>query len=132
MRNEPPLYIRLYREAHLFELARIVGYDGLPEEERDKALPLLEKYGRQKMDEAQRLLLDNDKDAKRYTLKPDVRKLCWQLLGPPPEKQHELSLPPAGALPLTPPESIATESTNGVLPSRPKKPRKKKGEAHAS
>jgi hypothetical protein len=130
MTKEQPLYLRLYFEAHLTELARLVGYDGLSDEGRDKALPLLEKYGRIKMEEAQRLLLDYDKDAKRYSLTPEVRKLCFQLLGIPPELAEEFSRPPAGALPLGGP---ATPSPNGVTDSVPKKrTRKKGGERHES
>jgi hypothetical protein len=129
MTKEQPLYLRLFFEPHFSDLVRIVGYDGLAEEQRDKALPLLEKYGHQKMDEAQRLLLDIDKDAKRYTLKPEVRKLCTQLLGIPPERAAEFDCPPAGALPLSGP---ATPSPNGPTDPVPKKRiRKKKGEAHA-
>ena|ERR1700732_404353 len=130
MTKEQPLYLRLYFEPQFTDLARIVGYDGLPEDQRDKALPLLEKYGRQKMDEAQRLLLDNDKDAKRYTLKPEVRKLCVQLLGLPPELAEQFARPPAGTLPLSGPAQVPS-SSDGAADGKPKKRIRKKGGAGA-
>jgi hypothetical protein len=128
MTKEQPLYMRLYFEPQLTELARIVGYDGVTEEERAKVLPLFEKYGGLKMTDAQRLLLDYDEDAKRYRLKSDVRKLCWQLLGPPPEMAEELLRPPAGALPLTAPAQAPPSLSDGTaVPAPKKRARKKKG-----
>jgi hypothetical protein len=82
------LALRLYFHEPLYALARIVGYEGrsVPEvKERSRAL--LDKYGKEKMDRAAAELvhIDRSTDPPTARLKEEVRKLCWQLLGPPPE-----------------------------------------------
>jgi hypothetical protein len=56
----------------------------------------------------------------------DVRKLCWQLLGPPPEKKAEFERGKIGA-------TTAQETPQKVAPAKAKpsrkKPRKKKADA---
>jgi hypothetical protein len=95
MRKDQPLSIRLYLHEPLYALARIVGYGGLPVPEvRERARPLLEKYGKETMNRAAGELVDFDTstDPPTARLKGPVRRLCRQLLGPPPgedERQRE-------------------------------------------
>src|SRR5262249_22057425 len=50
MSKEQPLSVRLYFQEPLYALARIVGYGGLPVPEvKERARPLLEKYGKERM-----------------------------------------------------------------------------------
>ena len=86
MAKEQPLAVRLYFQPHLYELAQAIGYEGLPvpaAKERVKALTA--KYGKAKMLAASKELvrIDPTTDPPTARLKGDVRKLCWQLLGPP-------------------------------------------------
>jgi hypothetical protein len=90
MRKEEPLAIRLYFQEPLYELARIVGYATLPVPEvQEKARPLLEKYGKDRMAGAAAELVDIDRstDPPTARLKDSVRKLCRQLLGPVPKEE---------------------------------------------
>ena len=86
MPREQPLWYKLYYLPHYFELARILGYDGLPTPEAvELARPLLEKYGKPTMDQVSRdiVRLDDRTDPPTARLSDEARKLCRQLLGPP-------------------------------------------------
>jgi hypothetical protein len=88
MAREQPLSVRLYFQPHLYELVRAIGYQGLPvPAAKEKVRALAEKYGKDKMRAGSRELvrIDPSTDPPTARLKDDVRKLCWQLLGPPPE-----------------------------------------------
>jgi hypothetical protein len=88
MVREQPLSLRLYFQPHLYELAQALGYRGLPvPAAKEKVRALAEKYGKQKMQAASKELvrIDPSTDPPKARLKDEVRKLCWQLLGPPPE-----------------------------------------------
>jgi hypothetical protein len=88
MSKEHPLAVRLYLHEPLYGLARIVGYSGLPVPEvRERARPLLEKYGKEAMNRAASELVfwDTSTDPPTARLKDNVRRLCRPLLGPPPE-----------------------------------------------
>ena len=92
MAREQPLSVRLYFHPHLYELARALGYQGLPvPAAREKLRALADKYGKAKMRAASKELvrIDPSTDPPTARLKDDVRKLCWQLLGPPPEPGAE-------------------------------------------
>src|SRR4051812_13707993 len=87
MARTKPLYLRLYHEPHLSDLTRLIGYDGLPvPEAKERLRPLNERYGEQKMKAAAGELLevDSSREPPLARLKDPVRKLAWQLLGPPP------------------------------------------------
>ena len=95
MSRVQPLWYKLYYLPQYFELARILGYDGLPAPEAiGRARPLLEKYGKATMDQVSRdiVRLDDTTDPPTARLSDEARKLCRQLLGPPPE---EAQGPPA-------------------------------------
>jgi hypothetical protein len=87
MAREQPLSVRLYFQPQLYELARAIGYHGLPvPAAREQVRALAERYGEQDMRAAAKELIriDPSTDPPTARLKEDVRKLCWQLLGPPP------------------------------------------------
>lgn len=108
---------RLYAEPPLYELARLVGYAGLavPDaQERLKALT--DKYGKEAMAQAAEEIVSIDTSSTPPTvrLKDNVRKLCFQLMGPAPE-------------------SPAFERVNGTAagndspqPTREKRPRRRR------
>jgi hypothetical protein len=83
-----PLVVRLYFHPPLFELARVIGYGGLPAPvAKEKIRPLAEKYGRAVMEAAvgELVQIDHSSDPPTARLTEAARKACWQLLGPPPE-----------------------------------------------
>ena len=89
MKKAQPLYLRLYREPHLIALVRLLGYEGLPAPEaKERLRPLNEQYGEARMREAVQELvqIDTSRDPPQARLAEPVRKLAWQLLGPPPEQ----------------------------------------------
>lgn len=83
-----PLSIRLYQDEALRTIARLIGYSGqsYPMSEEDTKR-LYERFGKERITAAADELLDYDSDAKIATLKLDVRKLCFGLLGPAPEQE---------------------------------------------
>jgi hypothetical protein len=89
--KQPPLSARLYFQEPLYGLARIVGYQGLPVPRlKEEARPLLEKYGKERMERAaaEVVWVDTSTDPPTARLQEGVRKLCRQLLGPPPETRE--------------------------------------------
>ncbi len=90
MPKRQPLCVRLYFEPHLTELVRLIGYDSLPvPEAKERMGPLVEKYGKEKINAAIKELLETDgsQEPPLARLKPTVRKAAWQLLGPEAEVQ---------------------------------------------
>ncbi len=88
MAKVQPLYLRLYSQPHLVALVRLVGYRGLPVPEAKEQLKHLSaRYGEARMKEAARevIQVDTTLDPPVARLNEAVRKLAWQLLGPPPE-----------------------------------------------
>lgn len=88
MGREQPLSLRLYFQPHLYELARALGYQGLPvPAARERVRALAEKHGKERIQAASKELvrIDPSTDPPTARLRDEVRKLCWQLLGPPPE-----------------------------------------------
>jgi hypothetical protein len=84
--KEEPLAIRLYFQPCLYELARVVGYEGIPEAELDAKLKVLrEAHGEEKVAKALHDLTEEDEKRGLIVLKLEVRWLCRQLLGFPPE-----------------------------------------------
>lgn len=88
MKSEKPLWYRLYYEECYAAVARLVGYAGFPSADLDaKIAPLVERFGKPAVEEALRRLTTHSpyREQPVVKLREDVRKLCWQLLGPPPE-----------------------------------------------
>ncbi len=85
-----PLALRIHTDPAYVELVRMVGYLGIPYPiSREQDERLIAKYGKEKLIEAADELIDYDRDAKIARLKPGVRRLCRQLLGPPPEEWEQ-------------------------------------------
>src|SRR5262249_12839910 len=88
MPKAKPLWMRLYREPPLFELARVIGYDVLPlTEGRERRGRWAERYGKDVMERASKetVRIDAATTPPTVRLTDEARRLCWQLLGPPPE-----------------------------------------------
>src|SRR5438105_4634099 len=87
--TEQPLWHRLYFDPAYRDIARIIGYSGGPLAEiSERAKPLLEKYSRERIQEVTEAIatIDTSRTPSTIQLNPEARKLCWQLLGPPPEQ----------------------------------------------
>jgi hypothetical protein len=86
--REQPLWYKLYYLPQYFELARALGYEALPVPEAvERARPLLERFGKETMDRVSRdmVCIDDGTDPPTARLSDEARKLCRQLLGPPPD-----------------------------------------------
>jgi hypothetical protein len=119
MSKDQPLWHRLYFDAAYTEVARLIGYAGFQYRElADKLEPLYRRFGKAKVESVvyHLTVFDGQMTVKppplgQVMLRPDVRKLCWQLLGPPPEHpQYELMKRPE-ALPNSwdQPKPVSTE-----------------------
>lgn len=86
MTKEEPLALRLNRVPVLYELARAVSYGGKrPGQLKEKCAELSGRYGDTAVMMAMHELTMLDPKTNLTVLRPEARKLCWQLLGPPPE-----------------------------------------------
>lgn len=87
--TRPPLYVRMYFNPAYTDLVRLVGYGGLPllPDARKKIQLLVEKFGEEKLREAEQALIEYDtsREPGVARLTAQARKLAFQLLGPPPE-----------------------------------------------
>jgi hypothetical protein len=91
--KQAPLVLRLYLEPALYELARVVNYGGIKDEDFDERLKELAKaHASAEVRLAGFELTEKNEKCPGVTvLRPHVRKLCYQLLGPPPEDpEYEL------------------------------------------
>jgi hypothetical protein len=108
MKKGKPLSVRLYFQPPLYELARAIGYRGLPlSEAREQMKRLVERFGREAMEAAARevVRIDPSTDPPTARLTEAARKACGQLLGPPPEPALQTAGPyplPQPALPAGP------------------------------
>jgi len=86
MAKQQPLCVRLYFEAHLVEMVRVIGYRALPvAETKEQLTPLVARYGKEKINAAIKELLEVDptRDPPLASLNRTAREAAWQLLGPP-------------------------------------------------
>jgi hypothetical protein len=98
MRKPRPLSLRLYQEPHLTAIVRLLGYDGLPAPEaKERLKPLCEQFSQERMQAAVKELveIDSSADPPVARLSATVRRLAWQLLGPPPEQAEQFRAPTA-------------------------------------
>lgn len=110
--TKQPLLIRLYYQPCLTELARFVSYGGRRDKDvKGKCDELRSRFGDQQVTLAVRELTVKDEKSGLTVLRPNVRKLCWQLLGPQPEHPeyesywaHKRREPPAEHQPPGPEE----------------------------
>jgi hypothetical protein len=88
--DKMPLWERLYFRQHYIEIARLIGYEGLPLATAQAGIKELGKtHDKEKLVKACEDLLDITADFVR--LKTTTRKLCFQLLGPAPEQMDAFS-----------------------------------------
>ena len=102
---EGPRWRRLYFEAPFFELARAVGYQGLPvPEARERIKALCERFGepRVRAASAELIRIDTSTDPPTAQLTDEAHGLCRQLLGPPPGGETSTSLSQGLKKPLSP------------------------------
>ncbi len=99
--SKQPLVIRLYFDRCLTEVAQLIGYNDVPvDQARERLKPLIERFGKQKLQDAAEELLDVDsgKQPPVARLKAEVAKMAFQLLGPRPPVVPD-SPPAAAAVP---------------------------------
>lgn len=93
MPKERPLWHRLYFDPVYTAVARVIGYEGFYYREMEEKLqPLYDRFDKVRVESAVYYLATyegqmtvNPKPLVPVSLRPNVRKLCFQLLGPPPE-----------------------------------------------
>lgn len=104
MGKELSLLDRIYFDPVYTDVCRLIGYKGCAYRELwDRLKPATTKYGQQKVETATAHLLTYDG---QFTCNPpplaqvklceQVRGYCWQLLGPPPEKEDAFWRNPDG------------------------------------
>jgi hypothetical protein len=87
MPKRQPLCVRLYFEPHLTEMVRLIGYHSLPvAEARQRLAPLVERYGKERVNAAIKEILEIDPSGQPplARLTAPARKAAWQLLGSEP------------------------------------------------
>lgn len=102
MEKVRPLWERLYFDEVYVEIARRIGYQGTTYRDLAKLLePLEQRFGKQRVQSAAYHVVTyegemtcNPKPLAEVKLRPEVRKLCWQLLGPPPESKQAFETKP--------------------------------------
>ena len=114
--KRPPLWWRITFEEHMVALVRLLGHEGLSVKDvPEKAKPLLEKFGRERMQEAADEITEyvGGGDAAIVRLTELARKLAVHLIGAP--------------------RPLVTAPTGDTAPSRPESaPRSDHSEAGAS
>lgn len=128
MEKERPLWQRIYFDPVYTAVAREIGYQGcLYRDLVQKIEALSQRFDKMKVESAIYHLVTfegqmtcNPKPLAQVAFREDVRKLMWQLLGPPPEKQAEFYRHPDG----TP--WVPEWKKNTIKPTTVKKPRRKK------
>jgi predicted peroxiredoxin len=138
--DKVPLYMKLYFQEAYIEVARTIGYAGFPRDQLEERMKdLVDRFGRKKIQDVCGELItlqfggkekrSGPREDAEVRLKEDVRKLCWQLLGPPPEKRAEFernktATPPAPATIAKEPKPVKPDPT-------PRKARKRKTQPKA-
>src|SRR5262245_12058462 len=122
MRTARPLWQRIYQDEVYTEDCRLIGYLGCQYRELwDKLTPAIDRHGQQRVESATAHLLTYDKQftvnqppLAQVQLRAEVRRLCMQLLGPPPEKWDEfystVTAPPPNPYKTPPPVGAADTS----------------------
>ncbi len=118
--KKKPLWCRIIYEDPMVALVRLLGHDGMPHKElRDKAKPLIEKFGRERLEEAAAELVEyvGDGDDAIVRLTEQARKFAIQLIGRPrTENATEPSVGvPAEAQSPAPIESKAIQPSTEII-----------------
>src|SRR3990172_482688 len=83
--KRPPLWWRITFEEHMVALVRLLGHEGLAlRDVPEKAKPLIEKFGRERLQEAADEITESvgDGDDTVVRLTEQARKLSVHLIGP--------------------------------------------------
>jgi hypothetical protein len=125
--KEHPLWHKLYFWPEYTAVARAVGYLGCTYRDLAQIIEdLAKKFPKVKVESATYHLLTfegqmtcNPPPLAKVELRAEARKLCWQLLGPPPEKWDEFY---ANCTDPPPNPYVKPKETT---PAKPKRTRKK-------
>lgn len=113
MSKEQPLWHKLYFHPLYIDLARAVGYVGFPVcELAERLRPLARQHGAKRLSAAFADVLSFA--GNRVMLSEKARRLCSQLLGPPPEEWDRFYRHPDGQ----PKERPPGRETPPVIPER--------------
>jgi hypothetical protein len=122
-KREDPLYMRINRQPVLYELARAVSYGGRKSGElRDVMAGMAKKYGSGPVALAFSELTMTDTATMLTVLRPEVRKVCRQIMGPPPEDPYystywEGRTPPASHKPPVDQPAIQEQQKDTPTPA---------------
>ena len=116
---------QMYSRAHWIELIRLIGYQSVPMEKAREAIkPLAEQYGKEPMASACEVMVEiftQDKEA-FARLKPHVRRMAFQILGPEPSPGT--FLPSVASAAPTPDPQTEAKQPRRVESRKAKKPAK--------
>lgn len=109
---------QMYSRAHWIELIRLIGYQTVPMDKARQAIkPLAEQYGKDPLAQACEVLVEiftQDKDS-FARLKPHIRRMSFQILGPEPSTIAPTSVPQTASGPArrdkTKPKKAATKQS---------------------
>ena len=115
--KKPPLWSRIIYDDAMVALVRLLGHEGLPfGEMRLKAKPLVEKFGRERLQAVTDEIVDNvgDGDDAIVRLTEQARKLAIQLIGRPKVVNTVES---SGSVCTAPPSSVLRqpEATSPIV-----------------
>ncbi len=125
-RAEKEVLLRqMYSLAHWIELVRLIGYQTIPmDKARHAIIPLAERFGKERMATACEVLVEiftQDKEA-FARLKPHVRRMAFQILGPEPSTGTVL--PSVASTGPTPDSQKEAKQSRRVETRKAKKPAK--------
>lgn len=112
--KKKPLWCRIIYDDQMVALVRLLGHEGMPlKEMREKAEPLVEKFGRERLEEAADEIIETvgDGDDATVRLTEEAHKYAIQLLGRP----RAVSSPAAAVSVATcssPPAPIESEAVS--------------------
>ncbi len=116
---------QMYSRAHWIDLIRLVGYQTIPMERAREAIqPLAKQYGKECVATASEILVEIiTRDHQTFArLKPHVRRMAFQILGPEPSQN---AAAPSGTVTASEIDQPAeTEQPRGVGAKKTKKPTK--------
>ena len=130
--KKKPLWCRIIYDDQMVALVRLLGHTGMPlKEMRDKAKPLVEKFGRERLQEAADEIVETtgDGDDAIVRLTEQAQKLAIQLIGRPRTEgsttaadTHATGSPPpvrneSAAIPPTTETNSATRFEENLSPS---------------
>ena len=126
--KKKPLWCRIIYDDQMVALVRLLGHEGMPlKEMRDKAKPLVEKFGRERLQEAADEIVETtgDGDDAIVRLTEQAQKLAIQLIGRPRTESSTAAADSiaAGSQPPAPIESEVisptTETNSATTPCEP-------------